>query len=170
MSKIYQYFVEGECEEKFINSFKVAPINKVLSGKVEVFNFINNKISNQRIAVLKRNTIIILVYDIDVEKSQVLEENIKKLNKYGFKNIIHIQSIKNFEDELVYSTKLNNINDMFNTEGKDEFKKAFIKQKDIVNKLEKVEFDINKIWSRVNSKEPFSKYSNQKDLKTIKTI
>lgn len=76
MSKIYQYFVEGECEEKIINSFKVAPVNKVLSGKVEVFNFINNKISNQRIAVLKRNTIIILVYDIDVEKTQVFEENI----------------------------------------------------------------------------------------------
>ena len=59
---------------------------------------------------------------------------------------------------------------MFNTEGKNEFKKAFIKQKDIVNKLEKVEFDINKIWSRVNSKEPFSKYSNLNDLKIIKTI
>ena len=49
-------------------------------------------------------------------------------------------------------------------------KRPSIKQKDIVNKLEKVEFDINKIWSRVNSKEPFSKYSNLKDLKTIKTI
>jgi len=49
-------------------------------------------------------------------------------------------------------------------------KRPSIKQKDIVNKLEKIDFDMNKLWSRVNTKEPFSKYSNQKDLKTIKTI
>ncbi len=54
MIKIYQYFVEGECEEKLINALKISPHNYLTPGKVTVFNFINKPISNSRIAVLKK--------------------------------------------------------------------------------------------------------------------
>ena len=37
MSKIYQYFVEGECEEKLINALKVRPEEYLTPGKVTVF-------------------------------------------------------------------------------------------------------------------------------------
>ena len=76
--------------------------------------------------MLTPNTTIVLVYDIDVEYIHILEKNIMTLKKYGFKEIYHIQSIKNFEDELLYSSKLKNINDLFNTEGVKEFKLAFL--------------------------------------------
>ena len=101
MNRIYKYFVEGECEEKLINTLKQPPINLLLPGKVEVFNFITKKITRQRISVLEPKTTIILVYDIDVEQTDILEYNIKLLNKFGFKTIHHIQSIKKFEDEIV---------------------------------------------------------------------
>lgn len=78
MSKIYQYFVEGECEEKLINALRVNPVDYLISGKVTVFNFTNKLISNPRIAVLNKETIIILVYDIDVNKIDILEKNIAK--------------------------------------------------------------------------------------------
>ena len=44
---------------------------------------------------LNKNAIIILVYDIDVEKTDVLEENLRKMADADFK-VYHIQSVKNF--------------------------------------------------------------------------
>ena len=168
MSKIYQYFVEGECEEKLINALKVRQQEYLTPGKVTVFNFTNKSITNPRIAVLNKETIIILVYDIDVNKTEILEKNIAKLNKFGFKKIYHIQSINNFEDEIIYSTALNKIDRLFNTAGKEEFKKEFIHSSNIIKKLDSVGFNRDKMWSRVNNKEPFNKYSNKESLKIIR--
>jgi len=164
----YHYYVEGECEEKLINTFKIPPLSKFKPGKVEVFNFIQKHISNQRILSLNKNTIIILVYDIDVERTDILDENIKKLNEFDFK-VYHIQSIRNFEDEIVYSTKLKNINAMYGTENVEEFKNYFIHQDKLANRLNKENFEVEKIWSRVNKKAPFDKYSNEESLKFIKS-
>lgn len=133
-----------------------------------MFNFTNKLITNPRIAVLNKETIIILVYDIDVNKTEILEKNIAKLNKFGFKKIYHIQSINNFEDEIVYSTALNKIDRLFNTAGKEEFKKEFIHSSNIIKKLDSVDFNRDKMWSRVNNKEPFNKYSNKESLKIIR--
>ena len=168
MSKLYQYYVEGDCERKLINELKMSPNNYLIPGKVDIFNFINKKISNQRIAYLKKNTIIILVYDIDVENTSILEDNISKLKKFGFNKIIHIQSINNFEEEIVYSTNLKNINSMYSTQSYNEFKRNFLHQKDIVKKLQSFNFDKNKLWSRKNSIDPFSKYSNKSNINSIK--
>ena len=163
----FHYYVEGECEEKLINEYKVPPYSSFKPGKVEVFNFIQKRISNQRLLSLNKNTVIILVYDIDVEKTEVLEENIKKLNEFDFK-VYHIQSIRNFEDEIVYSTDLKKINDMFSTESVDEFKNYFIHQDRLVSRLKKEKIKVDKIWSRVNKKQPFDKYSNEESLRFIK--
>ena len=153
MAKIIHYFVEGKCEKKLI----------------DVLNVINERISKQRLLVIKPNTHIILVYDTDVENTTILDENIEFLRKHNFKNIYHIQSIKNFEDELVYSTSLRNINQMYNTAGKEEFKNKFIHQTALYSKLKKIDFDCKKIWSRTNNDKPFDKYFKGEDLKFIKT-
>lgn len=166
-NRIYHYFVEGDCEEKLINTYKTPPYLYFQSGKVEVFNFINKRITDQRIMALKRKTIIVLVYDIDVEKTDILEENVNRLESNGFK-VYHVQSIKNFEDEIVFSTNLKNINDMFNTESLDEFKHRFISQDRIDKKLDKIKFDKSKIWSRLNRKEPFNKHSKKESLDLIR--
>lgn len=166
-NNIYHYFVEGECEEKLINTFKMPPYQYFQSGKVDVFNFINNRISNQRLTALNKRTIIILVYDIDVEKIDILDENTKKIKDAGFR-VYHIQSIKCFEDEMVFSTNLKDINDMFDTENMEEFKHRFINQKNIDKKLERISFNINKIWSRLNTREPFKKYAKKESLNLIR--
>ena len=44
---------------------------------------------------------------------------------------------------------------MFNTSSTSEFKRAFIKQKNISTKLNDIHFDSDKIWSRVNNIYPF---------------
>lgn len=168
MSKIFHYFVEGECEEKLINELKVPKTDMILPGKVEVLNVVRDKISKQRLMVLSPKTNIILIYDIDVENTEILKYNINLLKKYNFKNIYHIQSINNFEDELVYSSSLKRINDMYNTICVEEFKTKFIHQNDLYSKLKKISYDNSKMWSRVNTKEPFNEYSKKEDLDIIK--
>lgn len=168
MSKIYHYYVEGECEQKIINELKKVGVQKLVSGKVEVLNVITEKISDRRLLALNKNAIVILVYDIDNPLTNILEENIKKLKENGFTNIIHIQSIRNFEDEIVFSTNIKKINDLFNTQGASDFKSSFISHKNIMIKLNSTSFDYEKLWSRVNYSVPFSKYSNETDLHIIK--
>ena len=163
----FHYFVEGECEEKLINSYKIPPYAYFKPGKVEVFNFIQKRISNQRLLSLNRNTIIILIYDIDVEKVGVFDDNLRKLKEFCFK-VYHIQSIRDFEDEIVYSTNLKDINDMYNTTNVEQFKNRFIHQDNLPSRLNKEKFQIEKIWSRVNKNTPFNKYSKEEDLEFIK--
>ena len=38
----------------------------------------------------------------------------------------------------------------------------------IFQKIDSVDFNRDKIWSRVNNKEPFNKYSNKESLKIIR--
>lgn len=169
-NKLIHYFVEGECEKKFIDSFKIDPYNAFVSGKVSVFNVIKRRITINRLMTLNPKTIIILVYDIDVLDTHILEENIKLLKKYKFKDVYHIHSIQNFEDELVYASNLKKIDDLFGTKCLDDFKSKFINHKDIIHKLDDIGFDVNKMWSRKNINPPFNQFSDKKSLELIKKI
>lgn len=158
MNKLIQYYVEGECEEKFINILKLPPFCSLKSGKVVKFNVIQEKLSSQRILSLKKGTIIIFVYDTDVKNDEILKLNISLLNKYGFDKIYHIQSIENFEDEIVYSCDLNSINNIFKTKGSNEFKSKFLQSNNIMKKLNENHFQIIKMWIRQSKTLPFKKY------------
>ena len=161
--KTTHYFVEGECEKKLIDEYKTGNNAIFYPGKVDVYNFINKKITLARLGSISKNTQIILVYDTDVLDETMLLENLNFLKSKGFTNILHIQSIKNFEDELVYSTSIKNINEIFNTDSRNEFKNKFLKANNIKGKLTKISFDGSKMWSRKNNIEPFSKYYSKKN-------
>lgn len=49
-----------------------------------------------------------------------------------------------------------------------EFKRKFISQSDLDKRLHKENFDIDKIWSRINKDKPFDKYSNQTSIDLIR--
>ena len=69
---ILHYFVEGENERKLIETIK----NKYLySGKIKVMNVIQNKVPRSILRTLERETIV--VFDTDIEKIDILDENIK---------------------------------------------------------------------------------------------
>lgn len=168
-NRIYHYFVEGECEAKLIKELKDPSIQLFISGKIDVFNVVNQKLTINRLLSLNKDTVIILIYDIDVPKTEILEYNVNLLKKYQYKNVYHIQSINNFEDEILYSTNLKNICEMFNTEKRQEFKSRFISHRDLFNKLKDLNFDHTKIWSRTNNNPPFNKFSFKEHLSIIKT-
>lgn len=153
-----KYFVEGECEEKLINNLKTPPQNFLKPGKVEVFNVVQNKLTIARIMSLKENTLIVFVYDVDKEDTSILEYNINILHKYGFKKIIHIHSIENFEHEIKFACNLTSLNHIFSTSGTKEFKAKFLQCSNIISKLETHGFNKNILWTRLVDKKIFSKY------------
>ncbi|SFL43288.1 hypothetical protein SAMN05216390_1283 [Lachnospiraceae bacterium KH1T2] len=76
----YQYYVEGEDEEKLINVLK-SDMKCITAGKVQVLNPVTEKITAIRLRTLKKYTTVILVFDTDVSETKILEENIKTLDK-----------------------------------------------------------------------------------------
>ena len=160
MAKLLQYYVEGECEEKIIKAFQHEPVGFSV-GRIDVINPAEKVISKLRISQLKKDTTVILVYDVDVANERIIEENVNLLKQSkNIKAIYHVQSINNFEDEIVYSCKISSINDIFKTRSASEFKNKFLAHKDIVKKLNSVGFDIKLIWTRSSQK---IKYPNQGD-------
>lgn len=87
MSKIYQYFVEGECEEKLINALKIRPQEYLTPGKVTVFNFTNKLITNPCIAVVNKEILgpnyrQIILDLINVFKIKKIRQNQNQKIKY----------------------------------------------------------------------------------------
>lgn len=145
-----QYFVEGDTEKAFIEQIR----NKyVLSGKIDVLNILQNEIKNSRLISIKPNTTIILIFDTDVQKKELLNrlaQNIKilKASKH-IREIVIIPQVLNFEDELVYATNIKSIEKFIPNCTKKEFKSKFIKLgSSMVAMLEKQDFDADKLWSR----------------------
>ena len=68
-NRIFYYIVEGENEKKFIEIIKEKEY--IPSGKIRVFNVIQNKISTTFLRTLDSNTIVILVYDTDIVKLKI---------------------------------------------------------------------------------------------------
>lgn len=164
MGSSLHYFVEGECEKAFLRSFMFVDGRHFRQGKIEVFNFINERLTKAKARTLNKDMSVAIIFDTDVENIDVLEDNIKLLRTVSMiddEHIFLIPSIKNFEDELVYScSKIKTIHDLFNTRSVSEFKKKFIAHHEIVSKLDDAGFNFNLIWSR-NSKGAFKKYINK---------
>lgn len=163
MAGLYRYFVEGECEKKLLHDFMYLDDHKgFIEGKIEVLNFINQRISKSFARTIKRNTTVVIVIDTDVRNISNLEYNIQLLKDVALlddDHILIVLSVSTFEDEIVYSTNISNIHQLLSTKGKDEFKKKFISHKDLLSKLTSVNFSIDKIWSR-HANDPFDKYPN----------
>lgn len=158
---ILHYFVEGETERKLIETIK----NKYLySGKIKIINTIQNKVPNSILRTLERETVVVLVFDTDMEKIDILDENIRLImSSNNVKDVICIPQIKNLEDELIYSTNINKIVDLLESKSKKDFKNDFNNCKNLMKKLENKEFKISKLWSR-NAVDIYKKYKNDSEV------
>ena len=166
--RVYQYYVEGECEKNFLSSFMHAKSSEYIihPGKIEKLNPVTSKISETKARTIKRDTRIVFVFDTDVENTLILEENIKTLKRISFiesKDIIFLMSIKRFEEEIVFSC--NSIKDVkglikfFNSQGLSAFKTDFSHHKNLEDKLKQAGFDIKLMWNR-EANTPFDKFFN----------
>lgn len=141
-----QYYVEGKDEEKLLSVLKTE-MQKILPGKVQVFNVITQKITKARLMTLKEDTGVVLIFDTDVGDSKILRENIDKLVECTrVSDVLLIPQCKNLEDELVRSCQIRKIIELLDSTGNNNFKTDFIKTNNLKMKLEKAGFNIEKLW------------------------
>lgn len=167
-NKFIQYFVEGECEEKFINAYKKGDKAYLKAGKVEVLNVVNKIVTEARARAIKQGTTVVFIYDIDKGNLDILKQNLNTIKTCSLATVLHVQSIQNFEDEIVFSTSVSNIDDVFSTKGVDNFKEKFIDHKDIASKFKKINFDKAKMWSRIDKQSVFKGFVTQSSLNFIR--
>lgn len=161
----YQYYVEGEDERCLVNALK-KDLQCIQTGKVDRFNAIQECFSAVRIRALNQNTVIILVYDTDVENTSILRKNIQFLKKQKFiKDVICIPQIKKMEEELSYACNIKDVKEITHSRTIKDFKRDIISCTNLGDRLEKCGFDIDKFWSRIPVNK-FSEFGN--DAKKIK--
>lgn len=163
---VYHYYVEGEDEISLLNALKME-LGCIESGRVEKFNAIQNRFSTARIRPLKQGTIVVLVYDTDVEGNvEILRQNIKFLEKQsGIKKVLCIPQVKNLEDEIKRACKIKNIKELTRSVTNSDYKNDIIKCSNLGGRLQKCQFDISKLWNQ-NPSKPFLEFGN--DAESIK--
>lgn len=163
-----QYYVEGENEKCLIEALK-KDARCIKSGKVDIFNTVTNRFSKARILPLKPGTLVVLVYDTDVDSNlETFKYNIDFLNKQaGIKAVICIPQVRNLEDELMYSCDIKNILEITNSKSFSDFKHDFNKCSNLANRLKGCSLDMDKLWSRVPNN-GFSVYGNNSNKIKLK--
>ena len=141
------YFVEGECEAKLIEALKTEP-KKVLSGRVKVFNVIEQLIPRSQLLSIRSGTTVVFVFDTDVPITDKLKKNIELIKKYCNNiKIVYLPQELNLEDELVRCTDIKKINELTNSAGTKEFKRDFCSLTNCRDVLNKHQLDVLNLWN-----------------------
>ena len=151
-----QYYVEGEDEKKLVNVLKSA-MGSIRTGKVQTLNVLQEYISDTVLRTLKNGTVVVLVFDTDTNKVDVLNKNIKKLEACRqVADIITIPQVKNLEEELIYSCNIKKITELLNSSSVKDFKSDLIHISNLEQKLKEHKFDLKRFWSQ----QPVAPYQN----------
>lgn len=123
------YYVEGPCEQQLISALKEAP-ERLIPGKIKVFNVIQNLIPKSQMLSIQTGTTVVLVFDTDVPRTEILKKNIELLAKYCKKlKIIFLPQVLNLEEELVRCIDVRNIKELTKSSSIRNFKTDFCKMK-----------------------------------------
>ncbi len=144
----YQYFVEGEDEEKIIKVLKT-DMQLIIPGKISCFNVVEKKFTNARLMNLRYGTNVVLVFDTDTGNETVLRENIRILNHCeAVRSVICVPQVRNLEEELLYSCAIRQIKELTNSRTNGDFKRDLLRESNLKQKLESKRFDFDSFWSR----------------------
>ena len=151
---IYHYYVEGDDEKSLLETLK-RDMRCIKSGKVDIFNVVQNRFTVARIRPLKPGTIVVLVYDTDVTTNmEIIKYNVAFLKKQkGIKDVICIPQVNNLEDELINACNINSVEEITKSSTKKEFKSDIKNYSNLASRLCKCDFDITKLWSKLPQNE-----------------
>ena len=76
MNHIVQYYVEGEDEKKLIDVLKT-DMRLIIPGKVQKLNVVEQQIKKTHFINMKNHTMVVLVFDTDTGKEDILNKNIE---------------------------------------------------------------------------------------------
>lgn len=142
------YYVEGECEKKLIAALKEHPA-LIMPGKIKVRNVITGLIPKSELLSIKEKTVVVMVFDTDVDKTDLLIKNMENLRKLKIPlKIITVAQIPDFESELVRSTNVKNVTELTRSASKSDFKRDFCRLSDCRNTLNKHDFNLDLMWTQ----------------------
>ena len=163
--KNYCYFVEGPDDKKVVDTLKTQ-LKLIYPGKVFTLNVVQEKITKLHLRNLKNNTILVLVYDVDTNNTDVLQENLNFLKKQSIiKEVVCIPQVLKLEEELVRSCSIKSIKELTNSKSNSDFKKDVLKISNLDARLKNTNFDFSKFWC-TKPKNSFSRFPN--DSKCIR--
>lgn len=151
------YFVEGPCEEQLINALKAEP-RLLTPGKVNVHNVIQDELPRRVVNMIHAATMVVFVFDTDVERTDVLLKNITYVKKYVSQvKVINLVQVLNFEDEIARATDVKKAQEITKSLSVSEFKADFCKFKteECRNALKRHHLDVSALWTK-NPPEVFS--------------
>lgn len=162
----FQYYVEGDCEKKLVRT--LIDHQLIVPGKTEVLNPIQEVLKSTHLRTLAPKTNVVLVFDTDVPKTEILKKNLDFLDSQSsITRKIMIPQCSNLEDELLRCTDIKRIRDLLNCAHDSDFKSAFIEEKRLYEKLVLHHFNLELFWSSTPGK-PFADFI-QNNGRLIKT-
>ncbi len=142
------YFVEGPCEEQLLNALREPP-PCLQSGKVKVFNVVQNLIPKSTLFSFSEGTTVVLVFDTDVPQTANLKRNIESLRKYCSRvKIVFLPQVLSLEDELVRATDVKKITELTKSTSVKDFKSDFcrLRTRECRFMLKKHSLDVRSLW------------------------
>lgn len=146
----YFYLAEGECEEKLLQDLKLKP-SMIHPGKVEKFNIIQNELSIRKLMQYPSDSVVVLVFDTDIEVTEHLMENLKLLKTLPYKvEVMTAVQVLTFEDEIKRTTDVKHAQDFTKSEAVSDFKGAVNRmgEEPFRAALKRHKFDLNKLWTK----------------------
>ena len=148
MNKRCFYFVEGDCEETLINALKKDPA-KIIPGRVKKWNVIDRVLPNSILNTIQPGSIVVLVFDTDVQSSGFLEKNKQMPKKIVSKVlIVCLPQVLNLEDELERCTDVKNVKELTKSKSRSDFKRDFCRLTDCRQALDIHHIDIGRMWAQ----------------------
>lgn len=163
------YYVEGLCEQQLIAALKEAP-EKLIPGKVRVFNVLQNLIPKSQMLSIQAGTTVVLVFDTDVSQTSYLQKNLELLGRYcGKLKIVFLPQVLNLEEELVRCTDVKTVTELTKSGSVKNFKTDFCKMKvrDCRSMLERHKLDYARLWMTQTPEAFAFVKNNSSQIKTI---
>jgi len=145
--KTFCYFVEGQDEKKIIDTLKT-DLRLIQPGKVQIVNPVQERVTASRILPLKQGTTVILVFDTDTDSSQILQSNIAFISsRTNIQKVLCVTQVRNLEDEILRSCRINHIRDLTNSKSDREYKADLIHITNLAERLTKCGFEPELFWA-----------------------
>ena len=142
------YFVEGKCEAALLTALKERP-QKIVSGRVKVFNLIGNVIPRSKLVTIQTGTTVVFVFDTDIPVTEFLKMNIELVQTYCSRTkIVFLPQVMNLEDELVRCTDINSITELTHSRSTKDFKRDFCAMTNCRNVLNRHQLDVLRLWTQ----------------------
>lgn len=142
------YFVEGKCEATLLAALKERP-QKVISGRVKVFNVITTIIPRSQLITIQPGTTVVFVFDTDVPVTEFLKKNIELIQTYCVKTrVVFLPQVMNLEDELVRCTDINHIVELTHSKSTKDFKRDFCAMTNCRDVLNRHQLDVLRLWTQ----------------------